>query len=283
MTTRRIAVVGNGRKPAVARVLAESRDFLESLGNVVAFDLDEAVDLAQLDADLAIVFGGDGTIISAARRFWPSPVPILGVNFGKLGFLTELTDRNFRGDLAKLLEFPLEIRELPRIRCVLESAHGARREVGTALNDLVVLRSASGRLIHVDAWVGDDQVTTYGGDGLILATATGSTAHSLSAGGPVVAPDVEALVLTPICPHTLTIRPLVVPLEKKVTLRMVSEFAGAIGTLDGQVNCPLAEGDKLVVDRAPHPTRLVCAGRRSPFRVLREKFLWGGEDAASRR
>jgi len=283
VTNRRIAVVGNGRKPAVARVLAEHRDFLASLGTLVAFDLDEAVDLSKLEADLAIVFGGDGTILSVARRLASTSVPILGINFGKLGFLTEMTDLNFRQALPELLEFPLETRELPRIRCALEPRSGARRELGTALNDLVVLRSASGRLVHVDAWVGDDQVTTYGGDGLILATAIGSTAHSLSAGGPVVAPGVAALVLTPICPHTLTIRPLVVPLEKPVTLRMVPEFLGAIATLDGQMNAPLGEGDKLVVDRAPNPTRLVTAGRRSPFRVLREKFLWGGEDAASRR
>ncbi len=280
---KRLAILGNGRKPAVAKVLRESRDFLATLGDLVAFDLDETLDLSKTPADVAIVFGGDGTILSVARRLGANPVPILGVNFGKLGFLTELTDRHFREALPPILAGTLETRDLPRIRCVLERASGDRREIGTALNDLVVLRSADGRLIHVDAWVGDDEVTTYGGDGLIVSTAIGSTAHSLSAGGPVVSPDVPALVLTPICPHTLTIRPLVVALGRPVLLRMVPEFAGAIATLDGQVNCPLAEGDKLIVERSPVPTRLVAARRRSPFKVLREKFLWGGEDAASRR
>jgi NAD+ kinase len=279
----RIAVVGNGRKPAVARVLRESRDFLASLGTLVAFDLEESTDLSALEIDLAVVFGGDGTILSAARRLAGRPTPILGVNFGKLGFLTEMSERNFRTELPALLDRPLETRDLPRIRCTHVSRDGARREIGSALNDLVVLRSASGRLIHVDAWVGDDQITTYGGDGLILATPIGSTAHSLSAGGPVVAPEVAALVLTPICPHTLTIRPLVVPIAGRITLRMVPEFTGAIATLDGQVNFPLEEGDKVDVDRSPVPTRLVLADRRSPYRTLREKFLWGGEDAASRR
>jgi NAD+ kinase len=223
--------------------------------------------------DLVLVLGGDGTLLAVADVVAQSScdVPILGVNFGSLGFLTEIT----RPELFTSLEAALEGRIEHDQRMMLCGQTGQERHV--ALNDIVFTRIALSRMVDLDVTVGDQFVTAVRSDGLIIASPTGSTAYNLSAGGPVVHPAMDAIVLTPIAPHTLTHRPIVIPATREVRIRPSSGNAGAeiYVTFDGQRGFPVHEGDEVRVTRATKPIRLVRAATRNYFEVLHEKLKWG--------
>jgi len=250
----------------------------------VAFDEDTARALGRKDGvprgtlpkgtDLALVAGGDGTLLSVARAAGPRGVPILSVNFGGLGFLTELQPDELYKALARVLRGGGSIEE----RRMLRVRHTSGRELMSehcVLNDAVVTKSALARMITLDVRVDDDEVATCTSDGLILATPTGSTAYNLSAGGPILDPRVEAFVVTPICPHTMTYRPLVVPATVRVDVVLRSASEAAYLTLDGQVGFPLRAGDLISVDGNALPVRLVRVAERGYFEVLRRKLRWG--------
>ena len=198
-------------------------------------------------------------------------MPILGVNFGSLGFLTEIT----RPELFTSLEAVIDGRVEHDDRMLLWGTIGDQSHV--ALNDIVFTRMALSRMVELDVTVGDQFVTSVRSDGLIIASPTGSTAYNLSAGGPVVHPAMDAIVLTPIAPHTLTHRPIVIPASREVRVRAASGNAGAeiYVTFDGQRGFPLQEGDEVSVTRAKQPIRLVRASARNYFEVLRTKLKWG--------
>ena len=223
--------------------------------------------------DLVLVLGGDGTLLSVADGLGQGgfDVPILGVNFGSLGFLTEIT----RPELFTALEAAVNGRVEHDERMMLCGRTAAESRV--ALNDIVFTRTALSRMVDLDVTVGDQFVTSVRSDGLIIATPTGSTAYNLSAGGPVVHPAMDAMVLTPIAPHTLTHRPIVIPSEREVRVRAASGNAGAeiYITFDGQHGFGLQEGEEVSVTRAARPIRLVRAANRSYFEVLRKKLKWG--------
>lgn len=223
--------------------------------------------------DLILVLGGDGTLLAVADLIGQAAfdVPILGVNFGSLGFLTEITRPELFSALESALSGGVEYDE----RMMLHGSVDGRQRV--ALNDIVLTRTALSRMIDLDVSVGDQFVTSVRSDGLIIASPTGSTAYNLSAGGPVIHPAMDAIVLTPIAPHTLTHRPIVIPAEREVRVRAASGNAGAeiYVTFDGQHGFPLQEGAQVSVTRAPTPIRLVRAATRSYFAVLREKLKWG--------
>lgn len=223
--------------------------------------------------DLVLVLGGDGTLLAVARSIaeQAADVPILGVNFGSLGFLTEIT----RDELFGALEGAIAGATDHDARMLLCGSVGGVARV--ALNDIVFTRTALSRMIDLDVTVGDQWVTSVRSDGLIIASPTGSTAYNLSAGGPVVHPAMDAMVLTPIAPHTLTHRPIVIPASHDVRVRAASGNAGAdiYVTFDGQHGFPLHEGDEVKVTRAARPIRLVSARNRSYFAVLRRKLKWG--------
>jgi NAD+ kinase len=225
------------------------------------------------EADLVLVLGGDGTLLAIADLVGQLglEVPILGVNFGSLGFLTEIT----RPELFTALEAAVSGAVEHDHRMMLRGCVGASSRV--ALNDIVLTRTALSRMIDIDVTVGDQYVTSVRSDGLIIASPTGSTAYNLSAGGPVVHPAMDAIVLTPIAPHTLTHRPIVIPAEREVRVRAAASNAGAeiYVTFDGQHGFPLPDGAEVVVTRSPKPLRLVRAATRSYFEVLREKLKWG--------
>jgi NAD+ kinase len=225
------------------------------------------------DADLVIVLGGDGTLLAAAQIIAKSgrDVPILGVNFGSLGFLTEIT----RPELFSSLEAVIDGRVEHDDRMLLWGTFGDHSHV--ALNDIVITRVALSRMVELDVTVGDQFVTSVRSDGLIIASPTGSTAYNLSAGGPVVHPAMDAIVLTPIAPHTLTHRPIVIPASREVRVRAASGNDGAeiYVTFDGQRGFPLPEGGEISVTRAKQPIRLVRASARNYFEVLRTKLKWG--------
>ena len=224
--------------------------------------------------DLVIVAGGDGTLLSAARLAGPLGIPILGVNFGGLGFMTELQPEELYTALTRVLrgEYEIEEREALRVRF-----RRGRKILGeyALLNDAVVTKTALARMLIIELRIDGELVATYTSDGLIIATPTGSTAYNLSAGGPILDPRMSAFVIAPICPHTMSYRPLVVPgsVRIEVTLRSLTEEAYL--TLDGQVGFPMRQLDAIVVDRHPRSVSLLRVARRGFFEVLQRKLHWG--------
>jgi NAD+ kinase len=225
--------------------------------------------------ELIVVLGGDGTLLAVARASGRNSVPILGVNLGALGFLAEID----LGELFPTLEAVLEdrFRIEPRMRFEVSVERGGR-EIGRylALNDAVIARTALSRMIDLETRADGVEVTTYHGDGLIVATPTGSSAYSLSAGGPLLVPSFEALVLTPICPHTLTQRPLVLAPGCEIAISVQDARGGEVHlTVDGQVGCELAERDRVTVRRSEWPAQLLVTKDRNRFQVMRTKLRWG--------
>lgn len=229
--------------------------------------------------DLLVVLGGDGTLLSMADRIarGPRDVPILGVNFGSLGFLTEITRPELFDALTDVVEGRATLDERMMLSATLVSG-GVTAHETPVLNDVVFTRTALSRIIDLSVWVGDQFVTTVKADGLIVASPTGSTAYNLAAGGPIVHPAMEAFILTPIAPHTLSNRPIVVPAARDVRVSVsdaVSDGSEVYVTFDGQSGSPLAAGDSVIVRRASRPVRLVRASSRTYFEVLRQKLKWG--------
>jgi NAD+ kinase len=224
-------------------------------------------------ADLVLVLGGDGTLLAMADIIAQSgrDVPILGVNFGSLGFLTEITHPELYESLEAAIAGRVDHDERMMLR---GTVHGQSR---VALNDIVFTRTALSRMIDLAVTVGEQFVTSVKADGLIVASPTGSTAYNLAAGGPIVHPAMDAIVLTPIAPHTLTNRPIVIPAEREIRVRAGVANAGAeiFATFDGQHGFALAEGDEVSITRAPTPIRLVRSAARNYFEVLHEKLKWG--------
>ena len=236
-------------------------------------------DRAQLpvQSDLVVVLGGDGTLLAMAKAIAESgkDVPILAVNFGSLGFLTEIT----RPEVFAALDAVMAGRashDLRMMLCAVATVKGGDRVSHMALNDVVFSRTALSRMIELSVSVGDQLVTAVRADGLIVATPTGSTAYNLAAGGPIVHPAMDALILTPIAPHTLTNRPIVIPAEREVRVQSTSANAGdeVYVTMDGQTGFGMAQGDELAITRADRPLRLVRSTTRSYFEVLRQKLKW---------
>ena len=227
--------------------------------------------------DLIVVLGGDGTLLAMADRIarGPRDVPILGVNFGSLGFLTEITRPELFDALADVLEGRASLDERMMLHARVQRA-GEEPHDTTVLNDVVFTRTALSRIIDLSVWVGDQFVTNVKADGLIVASPTGSTAYNLAAGGPIVHPAMEAFILTPIAPHTLSNRPIVVPAHRDVRVAVSTDNGGEVYvTLDGQTGFPLRTGDDVIIRRAARHVKLVRATTRTYFEVLRQKLKWG--------
>jgi NAD+ kinase len=223
--------------------------------------------------DLLIVLGGDGTLLHGASLVADRKVPILGVNLGHLGFLTSCSPADATTAIERALAGELPLEERLRLRCEVVRGSG-ERITRYACNDAVLSQGALARLIELDAFLDDKLINRYRADGLIVATPTGSTAYTLAAGGPIVAPSVQAFVVTPICAHALSNRTVVVPATSRVMVRLGSSAAHIMLTIDGQWGTSLADGDRVEISAATQPLRLF----RSPqsyFDVLREKMNWG--------
>jgi NAD+ kinase len=225
-------------------------------------------------SDLLIVLGGDGTLLSAARLVAELQVPILAVNLGSMGFLTTVP----QDEIYQILEeiFAAKHRVSERVMLEARIVRGGaviRRQI--ALNDAVLNKAALARIMDVTLRVDGEYVITYKADGLILSTPTGSTAYSLAAGGPIIYPTVESFVVTPICPHTLTHRPLVIPDTAKIEIDFQAEDDAVFLTLDGQIGIELQQGDHIIVRKAQEKLRLVRPAKKTYFEILRNKLKWG--------
>jgi NAD+ kinase len=227
-------------------------------------------------ADLVIVLGGDGTLLSAARLLVSSETPILGVNLGTLGFLAEVPkDETFRV-LESVVEgyFVIEKRMMIHGRVIRNNQEVILEE--DVLNDVVINKGSIARMIEVEVFSNTHFVTDMKGDGVIFSTATGSTAYSMAAGGPILHPESDGIVMTPICPHTLTQRPIVFPSSVVLEALFKNGDANVVVTFDGQISAPLKRGDVLQITRSKAVTRLLVSPDRNYFEVLRDKLRWGG-------
>jgi NAD+ kinase len=293
MTFRRAALVARPSLPAALETMREAASWLASRGCTPVIEsagaraarIDDGrwpvVDREDLatSADVVIAFGGDGTLLDAARAVVNSAadVPLIGVNLGRLGFLTDIG----RAEMAQALDALLAGRTRVETRLMLTTVVSGPTTAATpprlALNDVVVTRGALSRMIEVEVKVDGQFVCHVKADGLIVATATGSTAYNLSAGGPIVHPSVDALVLTPIAPHTLTNRPVVLPATSRIELYPVIERpSDLLVTIDGQDGIPLEPGAIVTIERSPRRLSLIHTSSRTHFDMLREKLKWGG-------
>lgn len=224
--------------------------------------------------DVMCVLGGDGTMLRASRVVGDSGVPVLGVNLGQLGFLAGFLPAEARAALTAALAGDLRIEERSRLAVTLAFEDGAPSVTRTALNDAVLHQGAMARIVDCDAWIDGAFVASYRADGLIVSTPTGSTAYNMAAGGPILIPGAPGMTLTPICAHSLTNRPLVVPAASTVRLVLRPEAKDVVVTVDGQWAHPVHPGDRIEVTAAPRPLRLM-AGNKSYFDVMRDKLHWG--------
>ena len=225
-------------------------------------------------ADLILVLGGDGTLLSVARLIGEAGPPILGVNLGSLGFLTEITLEELYPMLERILSGDYEVDE----RTMLEASvrrDGSPTGRHIVLNDAVINKGALARMIQMETLVNGCYLNTFRADGLILSSPTGSTAYSLSAGGPILAPSVKALIISPICPHTLTNRPIVLPEDVTVEITLITENEDVMLTLDGQAGFPLRHRDTVVIRKAKGTLQLILSPDKDYYQILRQKLRWG--------
>lgn len=284
MKLRAVGIVSKPKKEDICEVAPGLLTWLEKHGIGVICDQETHQCLnrqggtprAEIPAqvDLLVVLGGDGTLLATARYVGEHNVPILAVNLGSLGFLTETTLDEMYTVLERVLADEHEVEE----RRMLDATvlrQGRRVAHYRALNDVVLHKAALARIVDFDVIVNGSFVSRIRADGLILSTPTGSTAYSLSAGGPIVFPSVEAMVLTPIAPHMLTNRPLVIPGDSKVELQVHNPGESVYVTVDGQVGEELRNSDQVRIERSDRAVRLVVSPSRDYFQVLRSKLRWG--------
>jgi NAD+ kinase len=226
------------------------------------------------ESDLILVLGGDGTLLAAAREAAPRGIPVLPINLGSLGFLTSFRIDELYTALEETLAGHLAASERVMLTAAL-TREGRVLESQCVLNEAVVTKGAPARMIEVELWIEDEFVCRYRADGLIVATPTGSTAYSLSAGGPIVHPAVESILITPICPHTLTDRPLVIDDRCNVEMRLRGTAESVYLTLDGQKGLLLESDDRVTIARATERLKLIQPHRKSYYEILRNKLKWG--------
>ncbi|ADY74125.1 inorganic polyphosphate/ATP-NAD kinase [Desulfurobacterium thermolithotrophum DSM 11699] len=224
--------------------------------------------------DVILVLGGDGTFLTVAKLVDKKPVPLLGINFGTLGFLTEIPIDGIEESLEKLLkgEFIVENRPVIRVKILRKNGHIS---IYRCVNEVAIKRDTLARIIEIEVEADGEYVTTFRGDGVIVATPTGSTAYSLSAGGPILMPTLSAMLLTPICPHTLTLRPLVLEGRICLSAKLKTESETVMVIFDGQEGIELRKGDVIEITRSPYDLLILRDPKKSYYQTLREKLKWG--------
>ncbi len=281
-----IGIIVNPSKPAAFSLIKRVVAWLEDRGIRVLVDsaVRDAMDSPAESSpagdmpglvDLIVVFGGDGTMLSVAHQLNGASTPLMGVKVGGLGFLTEVTEDEVLTTLEEALAGRQRIEQRMMLSCSATHSDGRTHREQVALNDVVIQRDSLERMLTLETYVDDEFLASYACDGLIISTPTGSTAHSLSAGGPIIYPEAEAIVVTPICPHMLTNRPLVLSSGQVVKAVVASEQASPGLMIDGQIAVELHQGDQVVVRKSPFSVRLAASSNKSYFEVLRTKLNWG--------
>ncbi len=224
--------------------------------------------------DLIIVLGGDGTFLTVAKLVDKRPVPLLGINFGTLGFLAEISIDEIDDCLERLLrgEFVVENRPVLRVKVLRRNGHVS---IYRCVNEVAIKRDTLARIIEVEVEADGNYVTTFRGDGVIVATPTGSTAYSLSAGGPIIYPTLNAMLLTPVCPHTLTLRPLILSGNTCLKVSLKTESENVMVIFDGQEGIELRIGDAIEITRSPYDLLVMRDPKKPYYQILREKLKWG--------
>jgi len=255
----------------------KARDLIRELGDQCVVIDTQAEEKAPIPDDLIciIVLGGDGTFLSVARHIENSGIPLMGVKFGEVGFLAETTEEHLYDAVAAVFKGEYIIRERSRLNIKVARKNEVIIDVDV-LNDAVINKAALSRLASCAVYLDDTYLTTYRADGLIVATPTGSTAYSLAAGGPVVHPAVPSIILTPICPFTLTNRPLLIPDQTRVAIRLEGSPEDMILTLDGQEGFEIDPGDKIYVEKSRNNIRMISFEEQSYFKVLKTRLQWSG-------
>lgn len=269
----RVAIIGSPVKPAAVEAMERARRWLYGRAELVFAELTfDSREAWKQNPDLLIVLGGDGTIISAAHNLANDQIPILGINLGKLGFLSEFTLAQLESFGEFLFQGPLPISR----RLMLDVSVGRPGSLyqTLAVNDCVVVSGPPFRIIPLQVFVDQEEVARVRGDGLIVATPTGSTAHNLSAGGPIVEPSAAAILLTPICPHALTFRPTVLDAQRQVGIQLRAAHEGTHVVIDGRFVRPLTLEDRITVRRHTAEFLLVRNPRDSAWAALRRKLMW---------
>lgn len=277
-SVRRVLVVADHDKAGVRDFEADFVPWLQARGLAVAIEGD-ARELARRGApgerpDLVVVLGGDGAILGAVRAFADAPVPTLGINFGRVGFLASVPSGQWRGALEEVLEGRGIVE--PRMRLEARVASNTSSLRAVALNDVAFARGATQGMLTLSFFVDGSWMTDYRADGLILATASGSTAHALSAGGPVLYPTMEGIVVTPICPQGLSYRPIVLHRDSRIEVGVRSTGGLVTLALDGQGYFPVRQGERVLVTRHPVAYPLLTWSGLDPYRRLRERLGWSG-------
>ena len=271
----RVFLLGAAARPDVLAEAQRLRPIIEQFARIVGADFTGTEDLSNVEADLAIVLGGDGSILRAARQMGHRQIPVVAINLGKLGFLANMLPAELPHVLRDFTAGKLCILEHLMFECmVLRKGEVFGRQLG--LNEVVVHAGTPFTLIDVDLYVDSDLVTTYSCDGLIVSTPVGSTAHSLSAGGPILRKSLQAFVVLPLSPHTLTMRPVVDSADCVYEMVVERPNAGTSVVVDGRMFCPLQPGDRVRVERAVPQFKLVTNPGHTYYRTLREKLGWGG-------
>ena len=271
----RVIILSSGERPDIVAAVERFRTLVAEHAEIVLVDLCGTADLATVAADLAIVFGGDGSILRAARQMGERQLPVLGVNLGKLGFLADLAPDELPGVLPAVCAGKCSVVEHLMFACRL-MRDGEIAAEHLALNEVAVLAGPPFVILNVDLYVDAELATTYSCDGLIVSTPVGSTAHSLSAGGPILRKDLQAVVISPISPHTLTNRPVVDSADREYTLAVPNPRAETSLVVDGQFVDRVGANDRVVIRRAPVTFKMVRVAGHGYYRTLREKLGWGG-------
>lgn len=271
----KILVIGNRDKPGVSETIEGLLPWLEGHGRMLAIaGHDEPLPDGAGDASLCIVFGGDGTLLSAARSLAPLGIPLLGVNMGKLGFLADYDVTHLRKHLPDILAGRVEPIERIMMEVIVLRGNDVRFE-SAAANDIAVSAGSPFRMIDLCVKQDDVQIAQYLGDGLVISTPSGSTGYNMSAGGPIIAPGLDALAITPIAPHSLAIRPIVVSTRAPILITATEVNEGTTVSIDGQVNVAMGNEDVVQVRRAVVPARIVPHPGRNFFSTLAQKLQWG--------
>jgi NAD+ kinase len=282
----RLFVVANTAKPMVGKAIDMLRARLGATIRITGVDTNTHADLSGVEADLILILGGDGTLLSVARRLRGRQTPLMGVNFGRLGFLSSFTPANYLEHLEQHLRHPLPVRHRMMLEASVVPAgvpcdardcselESARRFVATALNEAVVTAGPPFHMIELEIAADGEAGVRYFGDGVIVSTSSGSTAYNVSAGGPILSPELDAFCVTPICPHSLSFRPVVIPPRSTIVIKGVNVNPGTTVFCDGQESTQLGEGDRVVVRRSPHDVLLIEDPDARQWRSLAEKLNW---------